>query len=302
MESRVLDKIHKKIETKEMTIHLQIDEDKIAYLEGTTNTWEEVVQIGHIVGKNRKIKNVVNNLHPKNIKVPKRDRSELSKQGKSIGVIDQADVVIVGGGVIGCGIARELAKYDLSICLVEKEEDICEGTSKANNGMIHPGNAAKPFTLKAKLNVKGNAMYSAWAQELNFPFKRTGSLILAYNKTEKLILNAVKLAGKLNHVPEMKTISGQEAMQLEKSIGEEPKVALWTPTTAYVDGYGVTIALAENAASNGVRFHLASEVADVIVGHNEVQGVVTDKGIIKSRYVINAAGVYADDIAEMARG
>lgn len=300
MESRILNKINKKIDIREMNINLTVDEDKIAYLDGETKTWDEVVKIGLLVGKNRKIKNVVNNLHPKDIKLPKKDKRKLIKQGQSIGVIEHTDVVIVGGGIVGCGIARELSKYNLNISLVEKESDVAEGTSKANNGMIHPGNATMPFTLKAKLNVKGNAMYSAWAEELNFPFKRTGSIILAYNRAEKKVLNAANIAGKLNRVPGMKKISGKKVMELEPTLTKEPKSGLWTPSTAYVDGYGVTIALAENAANNGVKFHLATEVVDIVVIQGQVKGVVTSQGIIKSKYVINCAGLYADDIAEMA--
>ena len=300
MESRILHKIHKKIDTKGMDIHLKIDENKIAHLQGKTNNWDEVVEIGLLVGKNRKIKNVVNDLFPKDVEIVKPDKSNLIAQGKNVGIIDEVDVAIVGGGVIGCGIARELSKFDLNICLVEKEEDISEGTTKANNGMIHPGNAAMPFTLKAKLNVKGNAMYTDWAKELNFTFKRTGSLILANSKEEKRVLNLAYLAGRLNRVPEMRKISGREAMKIEESIKEEPKTALWTPTTAYVDGYGVAIALAENAALNGVKFYLGTEVVDVMVEDSGVRGVVTNKGIIKAKYVINCAGVYGDDIAEMA--
>ncbi|HZJ68839.1 MAG TPA: FAD-dependent oxidoreductase, partial [Candidatus Eisenbacteria bacterium] len=300
MESRILNKINKKIDIREMKINLTVDEDKIAYLDGETKTWDEVVRIGLLVGKNRKIKNVVNNLHPKDTKLPKKDKRKLIKQGQSIGVIEHTDVVIVGGGIVGCGIARELSKYNLNISLVEKESDVAEGTSKANNGMIHPGNATMPFTLKAKLNVKGNAMYSDWAEELNFPFKRTGSIILAYNRAEKKVLNAANIAGKLNRVPGMKKISGKKVMELEPTLTKEPKLGLWTPSTAYVDGYGVTIALAENAANNGVKFHLATEVVDIVVIQGQVKGVVTSQGIIKSKYVINCAGLYADDIAEMA--
>ncbi len=299
MESRILHKIHKKLDTKGMDIHLKIDENKIAHLKGKTNNWEEVVQVGLLVGKNRRIKNVVNDLIPKDVEIIKMDKSNLINQGKNIGIIDEVDILIVGGGIIGCGIARELSKFNLNICLVEKEEDISEGTTKANNGMIHPGNAAMPFTLKAKLNVKGNAMYSDWAKELNFTFKRTGSLILANSKEEKKVLNLAYLAGRLNHVPEMRKISGKEAMKIETSIEEEPKLALWTPTTAYVDGYGVTIALAENAATNGVKFYLGTEVVDIIHNNEEVEAVVTNKGIIKAKYIINCAGVYGDDIAEM---
>jgi glycerol-3-phosphate dehydrogenase len=300
MEAHILSKIKRKLGIKDLDIHITIDEDNIVYLEGEVNTWQEVIEIGILVGKKRKVKNVVNNLLPKGVEIKKRDRTPLLEEGKEIGVIQEVDVLIIGGGIIGCGIARELSKYDLKICLVEKEEDVAEGTSKANNGMIHPGNSAHPFTQKAKLNVKGNAMYSKWAEELNFPFKRTGSLIISYNKKEKRFLNLLYLVGKLNRVPNMKRISGKEAMKLETNIKEEPILALWTPTTAYVDGYGVTIALAENAADNGVDFMLGTEVVDILIENGKVMGVVTNKGIIKSRYIINSAGVYADDIAEMA--
>lgn len=300
MGERILSKLSKKLHTKDYNIYIEIDEDDIAYLEGEVDSYDEVVKIGILVGKERKIKNVVNNIQYKGMKNKKRDRIPLIEEGKRIGVIDEADIVIVGGGVIGCGIARELSKYDLSICVVEKEEDVAEGTSKANNGMIHPGHSATPFTLKAKLNVKGNAMYTKWAEELNFPFKRNGSLILAYNKEGKKLLNLINLAGKLNRVSGLKRINGKEAMKLEPTIEKEPLIALWAPTTGYVDGYSVTIALAENASTNGVRFHLGSEVVDVLIKDSQIQGVITDKGIIKSRYVINSAGLYADDIAEMA--
>lgn len=300
MEGRILLYIKRKLGRKDLDIDIKIDEDNIAYLEGEVDSWEEIVKIGILVGNKRKIKNVVNNLRCKGMQINKKDKAPLISEGKKLGIIEETDIVIVGGGVIGCGIARELSKFDIKISLVEKEQDVAEGTSKANNGMIHPGNVVKPFTLKAKLNVRGNAMYTNWAEELNFPFKRTGSLILAYNREEKRLLNLVYIVGKLNHVPYMKKISGKEAMKIEKSIEKEPIIALWTPTTAYVDGYGVTIALAENAAENGVEFHLGTEVVDILVENGETKGVITNKGIIKSRYVINAAGVYADHIAEMA--
>ena len=120
MQTRLLRKIDKKLKIKDLDIDIQIDQDHIAHLDGAVNTWEDVVDIGHLVGKNRKIKNVVNNLYPKGMPLQKRDKSDLINQGNRIGVIHEADVVIVGGGVIGCGIARELSQYDLTICLVEK--------------------------------------------------------------------------------------------------------------------------------------------------------------------------------------
>lgn len=300
MEDRILSDIKRKLSIDNPNIDIKIDEDNIAYLNGEVNSWDEVVEIGLLVGKKRKIKNVVNNLYPKGAEVNKKNRESLILKGKEKGIIEETDIVIIGGGVIGCGIAREFSKYRMRVSVIEKEEDIAKGTTKANNGMIHPGNAAVPYTLKAELNVKGNEMYTKWAEELNFPFKRKGSIILAYNREQRRLLNLAYIAGKLNKVPGMRKISGKEAMKIEKSIEKEPEIALWTPTTAYVDGYGVCIALAENAAENGVKFHLETEVVDVLVEKNEIKGVITNKGIIKSKYIINAAGLYADEIAEMA--
>jgi len=297
---RILRALKQNSELSTFHIDVKVNEDKVVFLNGEVDNWNQVVKIGHIAGKRRGVNGVVNDIRIKGQKIHKKDKTLLIKKGKEIGIVDESDVVIIGGGVIGCGIARELSKYKLKINLIEKQEDVSEGASKANNGMIHPGNAVYPGTLKAKLNVKGNAMYSDWARELGFGFKRTGSIILAYDKEQKKIMNLAYLAGKLNGVPNMKKLNGNEIMKMEPTIEKKPLVGLYTPTTAYVDGYDVTIALAENASMNGVKFHLGTEVVDVITSNGKVKGVITDKGIFKAKYIINCAGIYADEISEMA--
>lgn len=297
---RILNAIKRNSELSAFDIDVEVNEDKVVFLKGEVDNWNQVVAIGHIAGKRHGVKGVVNDITVKGEKINKKDKTPLIKKGKEIGVVDESDVVIIGGGVIGCGIARELSKYKLKISLIEKEDDVSEGSSKANNGMIHPGNAVYPGTLKAKLNVKGNAMYTNWANELGFDFKRTGSIILAYDKEQKKIMNLAYLAGKLNGVPDMKKLNGEEIMKMEPTIEQKPIVGLYTPTTAYVDGYDVTIALAENASMNGVAFHLGTEVVDVITSNGKVEGIITDKGIYKAKYIINCAGIYADEISKMA--
>lgn len=299
MERKIIEEIKEKLEIDLSQVQLRIDKEDIAYLTGEVETWEDVVNIGYFVAKKKKIRNVVNDLQPRIGKVPKRDRSEGKRLGESKGIIDKVDVVIIGAGVVGCGIARELSRFNLKIAVIEKESDVSDGTSKANDGMIHPGNAVKPFTLKAKLNVEGNKMYSNWAKELNFEFKRTGSIILSYSKKDRKGLRFAYIAGRLNKVPKMRLVGGSTAMRIEPSITKKPKVALWTPTTAYVDGFEVTIALAENAASNGVKFYLETEACDIRTKEGEITGVITNRGIIECDCVINAAGVYSDEIAEM---
>ncbi|BCV24654.1 NAD(P)/FAD-dependent oxidoreductase [Gelria sp. Kuro-4] len=213
---------------------------------------------------------------------------------------EEYDVVIVGAGITGCGIARELARYDLRILVVDKEEDVCCGASKANNGMVHSGYEPKPGTLKAKLNVRGVELYPRWAAELDFKLVQTGSMVAAFSEEELPALEKFLERGKVNGVPGIEIISGDEARKKEPNLSPEIIAVLWTPSAGYVEVQQVVLALAENAVANGVRFLLGAEVTDVLVEGGRVQGVVTTRGTFRSRYVINAAGVYADKVAEMA--
>lgn len=213
---------------------------------------------------------------------------------------EEYDVIIVGAGITGCGIARELARYDLKILVVDKEEDVCCGASKANNGMVHSGYEPKPGTLKGKLNVRGVELYPRWAEELGFKFVQTGSMVAAFSEEELPALEKFLERGKANGVPGIEIISGDEARKKEPNLSPEIIAVLWTPSAGYVEVQQVVLALAENAVANGVRFLLGAEVTDVLVEGGRVQGVVTTQGTFRSRYVINAAGVYADKVAEMA--
>ncbi len=292
--------IHGNKQLTSCDINVSVNDDKVVFLSGEVDNWAQVVAAGHIAGKKRGVKGVVNDITVKGKNILRKNKTSLIQKGKRIGMVDEKDVIIIGGGIIGCGIARELSKYNLKVNLIEKEADVSEGASKANNGMIHPGNAVKPGTLKAKLNVRGNAMYPNWAKELGFDFKRTGSLIIAYSKKERLLLKLIYGVGKINGVPDMKNLSGDKVMEMEPTICKKPLMGLYSPTTAYVDGYEVTAALAENAAMNGVDFYLNTQVVDVLTEDGKVKGVITDRGIFKGKYVINCAGIYADEISEMA--
>ncbi|OON95083.1 MAG: FAD/NAD(P)-binding oxidoreductase [Candidatus Epulonipiscioides saccharophilum] len=215
--------------------------------------------------------------------------------------MDEVDVLIIGGGVIGCGVARELSKYDINILLVEKASDISEGTTKCNNGMIHSGYDTKPNSLKAKYGVKGNAMYSKWAEELGFHFNRTGSFVCGFNQEDADIIQGLYENGMKNQVPGIEIISGERAREIEPNINDKVIVALWTPTAGYVEPYEVALALAENAIENGTKILLNTEVFDVLQENGKVTGVLTNRGIIKTKVIINSAGLYADEIARMAK-
>lgn len=208
------------------------------------------------------------------------------------------DVVVIGAGVIGCSIARELSRYNLKICVLEKGADVATGTSKANSGIVHAGFDAKPNTLKGKLNAKGNAMFDMLSKELDFPFKRNGSLVLCFDKNDIDKLEELKSKGENNAVPGIKILNKEEVLKLEPSINDNIVAALYAPTGGIVCPYEMTIAYAENAYTNGVEFKLNTEVKNVKKVQEEFI-IETSEGSFKSKMVINAAGLFADDLNNM---
>lgn len=208
------------------------------------------------------------------------------------------DVTIIGSGVIGSVIARELSRYKLNICVVEKDLDVANGTSKANSAIVHAGFDAKPDTLKGKLNAKGNKMFDKLSKELDFPFKRIGSLVLCFDKNEAGNLDKLKKQGEENGVPDLEILNADRVRKMEPNLSKDVVAALYAPTGGIVCPYEMTIALAENAADNGVKFELDTEVLS-IKKVNDVYEIKTDKGDIESKIVINAAGVFADKINNM---
>lgn len=211
------------------------------------------------------------------------------------------DIVIIGAGVTGCAIARELARYDWKVTVLERASDVCEGTSKANSGIAHAGFDAVPGTLKAKLNVEGNRMLEALAKELDFPFKRNGSLVLCFDEGDRQKLQRLLEQGLKNGVKELRIIEKEELRSLEPNVSKDAVAALYAPTGGIVCPFLLTIALAENAAVNGVEFRLNTEVQKLEKTSGGYR-VTTDQGTLESRVVINAAGVYAAHFHNMVSG
>lgn len=208
------------------------------------------------------------------------------------------DVIIVGGGVSGAASARELSRYKIKACVLEKEEDICCGTSKANSAIVHAGYDAVPGSLMAKLNVKGNEMMEQLSKDLDFPFRRIGSLVICLNEADVSKLKELYEKGKKNGVRDLRIISGEEAKTMEPNLNDQVCAALYAPTAGIVCPFELNIALAENACENGVEFRFGTEVEDVINidGGYELH---TNQGTFRTRYVVNAAGVYADRFHNM---
>lgn len=208
------------------------------------------------------------------------------------------DVIIIGAGVIGANIARELSKYNLDICILEKEEDVSCGSSKANSGIVHGGYSDEPGTLKAELCVKGNRMFEQLEKELNFGYRETGSLVIAFSDDEKKHLENLYRDGIANGVGGLEIIDGTEVRKMEPYLSEEVKWALYCKDSGICSPYEFTIALVENAVENGVELKLNHEVSDLEKLESSFK-VTTNKEIFETKCVINAAGVHSDRISRM---
>ena len=208
------------------------------------------------------------------------------------------DVVVIGGGVTGCVIARELSRYQMKVCVAERGEDVCSGTSKANSAIVHAGYDAVPGSLKARFNVEGNRMMEPLSRELEFDFKRNGSLVLCFDQEDMPALEKLYQKGLKNGVPDLAIITGDEVRAMEPNVSDEVVAALYAPTGGIVCPFGLTIALAENACDNGVEFLFNTEIRSVEKKEN---GYVlkADQLEIETSAVVNAAGVYADDFHNM---
>ena len=205
------------------------------------------------------------------------------------------DVIIIGAGVSGCSIARELTRYDCSVLVLEREEDVCCGTSKANSAIVHAGFDAQPGSLMAKLNVEGNRLMYEWAKELNFGVAPVGSLVVCVSEEDRPGLETLLERGRANGVPDLRIIERDELLSMEPNIADEAVAALWAPTGGIVDPFGLTVALAENAAANGAEFRFNAPVTGVDRA-DEGWSVTAGRETFVARAVVNAAGVYADDI------
>lgn len=213
--------------------------------------------------------------------------------------IKSADVVVIGGGIVGTAVLRELSKYDLKCILVEKEPDLAMGTTKANSAILHAGFDAPTGSLKAITNVRGNKLYHELEQELDLDIKWTGSLVAATTDEEMATLQELLERGKANGVEGLKILSREEVLQKEKNL-TSVKGALWAPSAGVCWPFGAALAFARCAVQNGAEVMRDCRVLGFIKENGRIIGVETSKGVIKTKYVVNAAGVYADEIAKLA--
>lgn len=208
------------------------------------------------------------------------------------------DIIIIGAGVSGASIARALSRYQAKICVIEKEEDVCCGTSKANSAIVHAGYDAACGSLKAKLNVQGNRMMGRLAEELDIPFRRNGSLVICRAEEEFPELRKLYERGVANGVEELRILSREETLAMEPNVTDAVYAALYAPTAGIVCPFELNIAMAENACANGVEFRFCMEVKEILRSGQGYE-LRTSQGMVRTKYVINAAGVYADVIHNM---
>lgn len=208
------------------------------------------------------------------------------------------DCVVIGAGVVGGFVARELTKYELSVCIVEKAADVAMGATRANSAIVHAGFDAKEGTLKAKLNVRGSEMMEDVCAQLGVKYKRNGSLVVGFNEDDAVTLRSLIERGKTNGVNGLSFLEGDEVFKLEPNIGKDVTCALRAETGAIVCPYELCMAAVGNAMDNGAELRLNFDVKKI----DERDGVYTVSSSgdsVEARIVINCAGVYADEVAKM---
>lgn len=201
------------------------------------------------------------------------------------------DIIVIGAGVVGCSIARELSKYNLDVLVVEKNSDVSEGISKGNSGIVHAGYNEKIGTLKAKLNIEGNKIFDDLSRDLQFPFKRNGAFILAFKDEEMKTLESLKENGEKLGVEGLEILTREEALNIEPNLNKEIVGVLNVKTSGIVSPYEMTIALAENAAENGVEFKLNSKVTSIEKISEGYKVTLNNKEVVSGKIIINASGL-----------
>jgi len=292
-----------------MTIHLQnklnktinkniecFEKRQSIVLEGYVDNYEQIIKAGYLVATD-KYKGVVNNLKVKglednSIRIPTIKDNKFKNQ--------TCDVLVIGGGIIGCAIIRWLSKYDIDILLVDKESDIAMHQSSRNDGMVHPGFAPKPGSNKAIYNVEGNKMFEQMANELDVPFKRVGTYMLFEHYYFKALKKLFFKRAEQNNMGKVEFLLKDEIMKRQPNISNKVKSGIYMPTTAVCPPYEMTVALAENAVLNGAKISLETYVYKIERRDEEIIKVKTNRGDIIPKVVINCAGVCTDIIAQLA--
>ena len=211
----------------------------------------------------------------------------------------RTDVLIIGAGVVGCAIARELTKYQIKVLVVDKNEDIGGEASKANSAIIHTGYDATPGTLESELVVAANPMYELLTKELDVPYIKVGAVLPAFTDEQFAQLPALKEKAFKNRVYDVEYLTAEQLLKMEPNLNPDVKAGLYIPREHIIDPLLLTVAYAENARQNGAEFLTGTKVIGIKVGSGAVSGVHTTAGDIQASCIVNAGGLYSDEIAKM---
>lgn len=209
------------------------------------------------------------------------------------------DVVVIGAGVVGCAIARQLSRYKVRVAVLEAGTDVAMGASRANSAIVHAGYDCKPGTNMARVNVAGNALFDEWCRDLHVPLKRIGSLVVAFSEEEMEKVRQLYDQGVQNGVPGMELLGRDATLEKQPGLAENTVGSLWAPTGAITCPYEMTIACAENAHDNGVEFYFDFRAEKITTLRDAVEVEDDNNVLFRSRYVVNAAGIHADEISRM---
>ena len=210
------------------------------------------------------------------------------------------DVAIIGAGVIGGMLARELSRFNLTVCLLEKENDVAMGASRANSGIVHGGYDPEPGTLKATLNAEGVELLFRVAEELHVPHRRNGSMVCAFSPEEEPQLEELYRRGQVNGIPGLALLSGAEARELEPNLSDAVTKVLHVTNAGIIGPYELTIAAIGNAMDNGVVLHRNFAVTQIQHQDNAFTVTAASGERVHSRYLVNCAGGFSDEVARMA--
>lgn len=271
--------------------------DRSVILKGEMSDWKDIVDVGKMFVDKKSNRRVVNDIVLKGY-VPSKEYLP--------GIRDDSlqdtrwNVVVIGAGIIGCSVARELSQLNASVLVVEKHSDVAHGASGANDGMVHAGIDLKGKSLKLHYVVRGNAMYGKVCEQLGVDFRRDGQYVIFKDRLMRFLAKSMLVRARKHNIPSV-TIIGKEMARLEPAVASYCKGALRIGSTGAVSPYKLTIAYAENACTNGVKFSFDTAVQSMVRVGRRVTAVVTNRGTLFADVVINCAGVFADKVAEMAQ-
>lgn len=266
-------------------------------LTGQADSWAQAVEAGRIAAKYRKGKNIVSRVTVPGLAVPPMEKPSLRDSALEGAA---PDVLVVGGGITGCAIARELTRHKLRVLLVEKEQDLALHASSRNDGMVHPGIDLKKGTAKYRFNKEGNPMFDQLCADLGVPFWRCGQTVCFTKRGRMPLLMLARLYWRFLGIPGVRVLGKKALRRREPTVSGKVRCAVLFPNAGIVCPYSLTIALGENAVENGAQVSLQTAALGMEVENGRIVRVQTNRGTVYPRLVVNAAGVFADEVAAMA--